>query len=227
MDVSPVIAKRAEEAGWHFYDRGSYVEVREGKKVLSFHKDPAEALKRAEERREEKKIQRFLKEGTSEPALKIPPKKNGGGAPDQRASRPAVETKPPVKVELPPDPGALMSAPPLPEYTPEQMGQAVANSIIKSKYKDKYKANGGSCGDQIADELREYLIKIVNGKAVVDLVKLEEVAKANEVWRESYRSLNVGQQRMNIGNRLRARYKEGLEINIGGVIIIDPEVLKA
>lgn len=97
--------------------------------------------------------------------------------------------------------------------------KVIKGSIIKSKYRERYKKNGDfSCGDDIADELRAVIAEVHKGKMRVDLAKLKAVAVKNTVWKESYGLLNAGQQRMTIGNRLRAKFKMGEELDIGGAI---------
>ena len=65
--------------------------------------------------------------------------------------------------------------------------------------------------------MREHLeIDFTNekGKVVrrIDTGKLRALAEANEVWDDKYARLNPGQQRMNVGNRLRAKIKKGEDI---------------
>lgn len=93
----------------------------------------------------------------------------------------------------------------------------IKGSIIKSKYREQYKKHDFSCGDDIADEIRAYIAVVKGGKMRVDLARLKEVAVKNNVWKESYGLLNAGQQRMTIGNRMRAKFKMGEELDIGGV----------
>ena len=205
LQISPSVLKDAAKVGLQLVPVGDRIEVRQGNKVLSFNVDPALALKKAKERLEEKRIRELdpMPEDR-EPVLIIPRRKSVVAA----------------------------MAAPIPEYTPETtlVGETIAksavNSIIKSKYKDRYKAKGGNCGDEIAGELQEYLVVLKGGKARVDEVKLEAVAKANDIWKDTYIVLNVGQRRMTIGNRLRARYAEGLQVDIGGVILIDPACIE-
>lgn len=98
--------------------------------------------------------------------------------------------------------------------------KVIKGSIIKSKYRDRYKKNGDfSCGDDIAGELKAYVVVARDGKFRVDLVRLREVAIANEVWKDRYAALNPGQQRMTIGNCLRAKFREGKRIDIGGAVL--------
>lgn len=98
----------------------------------------------------------------------------------------------------------------------------IKGSIIKDKYKARYKANGDySCGDQLAQEIREYVAATVNGRIMVNLQRLKEIAVTNGVWKDSYGKLNAGQQRMTVGNCLRAKMVQGDRIDVGGVIL-DP-----
>lgn len=115
----------------------------------------------------------------------------------------------PVLKAVKKSPSALTLAEPL---------KQIKGSIIKDKYKDRYKKNGGSCGDEISVELREYVVVLVQGCSRVSLERLREVAEKNEVWKDSYAVLNPGQQRMTIGNRLRAKHANGERIDIGGAI---------
>lgn len=97
---------------------------------------------------------------------------------------------------------------------PEEGDAAGANgeegkSIVKKKYRDAYRPNAHTNGDDFAKRLKEYLTT----EDGVDVQKLMRFAVANKVWDEKYARLNNGQQRMTIGNRLRARMKkeEGFE----------------
>ena len=106
----------------------------------------------------------------------------------------------------------------------EPVDKVVKGSIIKPKYKAKYKANGDySCGDQLAQEIREYVAVTVNGRTVVNLERLKEIAVTNGVWKDSYANLNAGQRRMTIGNCLRAKMNNGERVDIGGAIL-DPMI---
>lgn len=106
--------------------------------------------------------------------------------------------------------------------------RVVKGSVVKKKYREQYKAKGTfSCGDIVADELREYVTKLVNMRPMTDLVKLREVADANGVWDDRYGRLNPGMQRMNIGNRLRSLIAQGrTNVHIGGTPIIDPDLIE-
>lgn len=217
LQISPSVIKDAAKIGLQLVTVGDRVEVRQGSRVISFNVDPALALRKAVERLEEKRLRELdPRPEDREPVLHIPRR--------TRAAATVAPVAPPM-----PDPPPL---PPIPDYTEAAKitaGEVITksvNSIIKSKYKDRYKAKGGNCGDEIAEELTEYLVVLKGGKARVDEVKLEAVARTNGIWRDTYAVLNVGQRRMTIGNRLRARYAEGLQVDIGGMILIDPACIE-
>jgi hypothetical protein len=95
----------------------------------------------------------------------------------------------------------------------DQMGRV---SKVPVSYKQKYaalKAEGGdgkSNNDGFAQAFADLLtIRGVNGKATCDVGMLREVADANDAWDAKYEKLNPGMQRMNVGNKLRARVKRG------------------
>lgn len=82
--------------------------------------------------------------------------------------------------------------------------------MIKSKYKKIYKPFKMTNGDDLNQLLVEHLkYKDPEGKMRVNQAKLVKFAKANDCWVDGYKHLNVGQQRLNVGNRLRARIKKG------------------
>jgi len=93
--------------------------------------------------------------------------------------------------------------------------------IIKPQFRDRYKKNGGNCGDDLAAELTAATTVKEGKKTRVDAAKLKAIAEANGVWRESYSSLNVGQQRMNVSNRLRNKLREGEKVKIGSRVLQD------
>lgn len=107
---------------------------------------------------------------------------------------------------------------------PAKPQEQIKGSIVKGKYREQYRKNGYSCGDDLADELRAYLEVRIGGKATINLELLRKVADDNKVWKATYANLNPGQRRMTIGNCLRNKYKNGDKLDIGGVILFDPEL---
>ena len=83
-------------------------------------------------------------------------------------------------------------------------------SMIKSKYKKIYKPFKMTNGDDLNVLLAEHLkYKDEDGQMRVNPAKLVKFAKANDCWVDGYKNLNIGQQRLNVGNRLRAKIKKG------------------
>lgn len=98
----------------------------------------------------------------------------------------------------------------------EAEGEA-GKSIVKRKYRELYKPHKSTCGDEFQAAMREHLeydFTNEKGKVVtrIDTEKLRALAEANDVWNDKYARLNPGQQRMNVGNRLRAKIKKGEEV---------------
>lgn len=89
---------------------------------------------------------------------------------------------------------------------------AASGSVVKKAYRDVYKAHGGSNGDDLATKMKEHVSDVIDGVATLNTEKLRTFAEANQVWDAKYASLNPGQQRMNVGNRLRAMVRKGYEI---------------
>lgn len=89
------------------------------------------------------------------------------------------------------------------------------NSIVKAKYRALYRPNRNTNGDDLAQQLRAYLVFDDEGEERIDAEKLARFAKANDCWVESYASLkNVGMRRMNISNRMRAKLRKDPEYAI-------------
>src|SRR5215831_8686581 len=86
----------------------------------------------------------------------------------------------------------------------------VGQSVVKQKYRDRYE--DGSCGDHLARKLRRHL-KTDGG--TIDLAKLRQLAKRNNVWASRYASLNPGLARMIVANRFRKLVRAGSAIDWG------------
>ena len=88
-------------------------------------------------------------------------------------------------------------------------------SKIPPRYKARYAAQGDprSCGDDFAKAFASMVTKKdAAGKQVCDLELLRQIASENDAWLPKYEALNPGMQRMNVGNRLRAKIKRGEKI---------------
>lgn len=95
----------------------------------------------------------------------------------------------------------------------DEEGSDEGKSIIKRKYKTKYKPFKMTNGDDLAQQLKEYLTYDDGGVDRIDGELLKRFAIANECWVKEYVLLNPGQRRMNVGNRLRAKVRrDGYEV---------------
>lgn len=100
-------------------------------------------------------------------------------------------------------------------------------SIVPVRFKERYADTGDSCGDRVALALKHYTTgKNADGRPCCDVAKLQEVAKANGLDWAAYAKMNVGQQRMNIGNRLRGMLKNEQPVTIGKQRFADWEKAK-
>ena len=86
--------------------------------------------------------------------------------------------------------------------------KSMSNTMQKyrAKYEPSLSASGRkslNTGDEIA-----HLLAGMEPKAVITAAELLLNLKTNELW-DKYSSLNVGQQRMNAGNRIRGAVKRG------------------
>ena len=83
-------------------------------------------------------------------------------------------------------------------------------SVIKREYPE------GNCGDRLADVLGKFL-KGEDGK--IDPKKLAQVAKDNNVDMGPFAERNLGMQRMNLGNILRGKNRNGEKIVVGSTTV--------
>lgn len=91
---------------------------------------------------------------------------------------------------------------------------SLTRSIVPTSYKTTYAKHGGTCGDELAVALSE---AAMDDAGKVSLEQLEKVAKQNGIDFGRWSHLNVGQQRMNLANVLRAKLKKGEAIKVGKV----------
>ena len=92
-------------------------------------------------------------------------------------------------------------------------------SVVKAKYKKKYQPTHDTNGDEFTEAFRA---ATVNDDEMVDVNKLNHVARDNGLkimqWmhlKNRDGGINVGMIRMNLGNVLRGRYRNGIDIKIG------------
>lgn len=97
----------------------------------------------------------------------------------------------------------------------EEAKAEVRPSETLKKYQERY-GKVGHCGDEIA-EVFAATVKGEDGK--VDPEKLAKIAEQNKIDLAAWAHLNIGMQRMNLGNRLRAMHKKGQKVKIGKAVI--------
>jgi hypothetical protein len=85
--------------------------------------------------------------------------------------------------------------------------------VVAPKYKKLYRPHKDTCGDEFVTALDGFLKP--DGEDV-DPGRLAKLKKDNGIEPAKWLDKNIGMQRMNVGNVLRARYKRGEEIYIGG-----------
>lgn len=101
---------------------------------------------------------------------------------------------------------------------------AKRGTIVPNSYKARYKQYGNSCGDEMADAFAS-LVKTSKG---TDLAKLRQIGEQNGIDVESrWGHLNVGQQRMNLGNVLRNRLKNAERVVVGDQVWNDEALAEA
>lgn len=189
------LAERAKSAGLELVTVGDRVEARRGKKVIAFHTTKDKAIAKALERLEEDRLR------------KVDPR------PEDR--EPVIKKRATPILLTPPTPPPVVEI--LEPAQPPATFKVIKGSIIPKKYVDRYKKTGMSCGDILAEEIRLFIMVIDHGRPHIDSTKLRQLADDNGVWQDRYASLNLGMQRMNIGNRIRAKYNNGERVHIGGV----------
>jgi len=102
----------------------------------------------------------------------------------------------------------------------EDADEGESKSVVKRKYKKMYRPHHDTNGDGLSDQIRDHVSKENEaGEMRIDPKALKRFAVANGVWKDSYASLNVGMQKMNVRNRLTgliraaARDNKTFEIN--------------
>lgn len=107
-------------------------------------------------------------------------------------------------------------------HVPSQITSTEENpskSIVPPKYKTRYAAHGGTNGDNIAAALKALETPNAVGRPTLGLDTMKDVAAKNGIVFERYEKLNPGQQRMNLGNKLRGMVKAKKIVHIGAATI--------
>lgn len=90
-----------------------------------------------------------------------------------------------------------------------------SKNVVPAKYRAKY-GKEQNCGDEMAAALKKF---VTNPDGTCNPTTLEVVADANGLHETlmGYRNSgkNIGMQRMNIGNILRGRVKNGKKVTVG------------
>lgn len=99
------------------------------------------------------------------------------------------------------------------------------SGVMAYHYYKQYRENGGTCGDDLAEALTEECTVIDTGKSgkakrrKLDHAALMAVAKENNLPKDllaKWEKLNPGMVRMNLGNVLRAKGRDGEKVMVGG-----------
>lgn len=103
------------------------------------------------------------------------------------------------------------------EAAEAEEGDEEGKSIVKRKYKEKYRPFKMTCGDDLSALIWKHVAREDEaGDMKVDAALLRGFARMNGVWDPKYAHLNVGMQRMNVGNKLRAKVRrDGYEVKWG------------
>ena len=101
----------------------------------------------------------------------------------------------------------------------EETAADSAGDKVGKKYRERY-GKTGHTGDEIAEVLKAHCVD-KDGK--IDTAKLDKLCSANGIEYGKYEHLNVGMQRMTIGNILRGKHRKGEAIKIGTTKIAGAE----
>ena len=89
------------------------------------------------------------------------------------------------------------------------------NDAIGAKYKEKY-GKDKHCGDDVAILMKAFCL---GEKNKIDPEKLAQVASDNGLDIKKWAHLNIGMQRMTVGNILRGMHNKGKDITIGEDVV--------
>lgn len=99
---------------------------------------------------------------------------------------------------------------------PMEEDSSKTGNVVGKGYREKY-GKSQHCGDDIAHLLRDELDKMKSGEE--RSAKLDEIATANDIDLGRWSHLNLGMQRMNLGNVLRGKVNNGTDVRIGKTTI--------
>lgn len=103
-----------------------------------------------------------------------------------------------------------------------------AKSIVPVRFKQAYAAHNDTNGSPLSLALKEATTTTnKDGREVLDTKALAAIAKAHGIDFSAYAHLNNGQQRMNVGNKLRGLVKQGKAVKIGGKEFKTPKAVEA
>lgn len=92
-----------------------------------------------------------------------------------------------------------------------------SGNVVPMHHKERYGA-AQSCGDDVASALADH-VRVPHPenpkKTVIDASLLAQVASANGLDLARWDHLNIGMQRMNLGNALRGMVKRGERVEVG------------
>lgn len=148
------------------------------------------------------------------PILRSPDEPGQKTVKDAAKEAAEIKANPAAKIKSPRKGKAVKA-----DHKPADVKATAANpqkSIVPVRFKERYAKTGDSCGDRVALALKTYTTgRNADGRECCDEAKLAEVAEANGIDMKAYFRCNVGQKRMNIGNRLRGFVKNEQTVIIG------------
>lgn len=102
-----------------------------------------------------------------------------------------------------------------------------SRSIVPARFKQAYAKHDDTNGSALAVALKEHTTtENKDGRECLDVAALLAVARANKIDPKPYASMNNGQKRMNIGNKLRGLILAGETVKIGSKVFRDERSIK-
>lgn len=95
------------------------------------------------------------------------------------------------------------------EETPKK-----SKSVVPKKYQERYKSQKGKCGDEMSALVSDWLFV---GEAF-DNDRFEQLCSDNGIEKR-WEGRNTGMKRMNVGNVLRGKLRNGVPVKIGDKIV--------